>query len=62
MPLKSPNVGELARLRKDTFPDLKVREWTFLEKTQGNVILFNYKPKGRILKVGKENDIDWNDN
>lgn len=61
MPLKSPNVGDVVRLRKDTLPDLKVRKWTFLGKTQGNVILFNYKPKGRILKVVKEEDIDWND-
>ncbi len=57
--MKSPNVGDLIRFRKDTLPDLKVRKWIFLGKTQGNVILFNYKYERRILKVVKEDDIDW---
>jgi hypothetical protein len=59
--LKLPNVGDLVRLKKGTLPDLKVREWTFLGKTSRSVILINYKPKGRILKVVREDDIDWDD-
>jgi hypothetical protein len=58
MPLKSPNAGDLVRLRKDKLPDLKVRECNFLGETQGNVILFNYESKRRILKVVKEDDIE----
>ena len=61
MALKSPNVGDLVRLRKGILPDVKVREWTFLGKTPNNVILINYKSKGRVLKVVKEDDIDWDD-
>ncbi len=61
MSLKSPHVGDLVRLQKGILTDVKTREWTFLGKSQGNVLIFNYKPKGRILKVVKEEDIDWDD-
>ena len=61
MPLKSPNAGDLVRLRTGTLPDVKVREWTFLGKTQNNIILIIYRPKGRVLKIVKEDDIDWDD-
>lgn len=61
MPLKSPKVGDLIRLRKGILLNVKVREWNFLGKTKSSVILFSHKPKGRILKVVKEDDIDWED-
>jgi len=59
--LKLPKVGDLVRLKKGTLPGLKVREWTFLGRTPNNLILINYKPKGRTLKVVREDDIDWDD-
>ena len=61
MALKSPTVGDLLRLKKGILPEVKIREWTFLGKTSKNVILINYQPKGRILKIVREDDIDWDD-
>ncbi len=59
--MKLPNVGDQVKLRKGILPNLKVREWTFLGKTPESIILINYKPKGRVLKVVREKDIDWDD-
>jgi hypothetical protein len=59
--LKLPSPGDPVKLRKDILPHIKVREWTFLGKSQDSIILITYKPKGRILKVVKEDDIDWDD-
>ncbi len=56
-----PHSGDLMRIREGRLPDVKTREWTFLWKTPNNVILVSYKDKGRILKVIKEDDIDWKD-
>ncbi len=59
--MKLPNVGDQVKLRKGILPNLKVREWTFLGKTPESIILINYRPKGRVLKVVREKDIDWDD-
>ncbi len=59
--MKLPNVGDQVKLRKGILPNLKVREWTFLGKTPKSIILINYKPRGRVLKVVREKDIDWDD-
>ena len=59
--MKLPTTGDRVRLRREILPDSKVREWTFLGKVQDNVILIDYKPKGRILKVAKADDIKWQD-
>ena len=56
-----PNIGDVVRLRNGILPDVKIRDWTFLGKTPDTVILVSYKAKGRILKVVKEDDIDWDD-
>ncbi len=54
-------VGDRVRLRKGVHSNLKIREWTFLGKTPKSIILINYKPKGRVLKVVREKDIDWDE-
>lgn len=50
--------GEAIKLREDTLPYVRVRNWTFQEMEKNGVILLKYKPKGYVLEV-TENDIDW---
>jgi hypothetical protein len=59
MTSKSPIPGDQLKLRKEVFPNIKVREWTVLGKDNGRLILISYTPKGRALEVVEENDIDW---
>ena len=52
--------GDSLCLRKDVLPQLKVREWIFMGKTEGRLILVSYKAKGgHTLEVVKEDEIDW---
>ena len=52
--------GDSLCLRKDALPHVKVREWIFMGKTEGRIILVSYKTKGgHTLEVVKEDEIDW---
>jgi len=59
----TPNLlgkGDCVSLRKDVLPHVRVREWIFIGKTEGRLILVSYKPNGgHTLEVVKEEEIDW---
>ncbi len=57
--LKSLTPGEPLRLRNEVLPKVKVRNWAFLSINKSGVVLLGFNPKGRILAVFKENEIDW---
>jgi len=52
--------GDCVSLRKDVLPHVTVREWIFMGKNQGRIILVRFKPNGgHTLEVVKEDEIDW---
>ena len=52
--------GDSMSLRKDVLLHVNVREWIFMGKNEGRIILVSYKAKGgHTLEVVKEDEIDW---
>ena len=49
-------MGTRVRLRKETFKEMRVREWRFSGVEKGKLVLF--LPEGLTLRV-KFEDIDW---
>jgi hypothetical protein len=49
-------MGTKVQLRKETFKEVKIREWQFSGVDKGKLVLS--RPEGLILKVKLE-DIDW---
>ncbi len=49
--------GEELRLRDDTYPHAKVRDWLF-HKMEGEKILLEHKTEGYVWDT-RVHDIDW---
>ncbi len=55
--LRSLAPGDPIKLKKDAFPQVKVREWTLQRKEDHQLLL--YYPKKNYTLLVEETDIDW---